>query len=246
MLESFKFLNRFFTKKILKFYIVFLSIFFISISWLATEHYNPWVVFYNEFYAAVALVLGMFFIINKKIKIPIIIIPLISLSLIPLIHFFIGKVFYLSIGFLGFIYVSCFWLAIILGFNLSNSIFDRIKIFHYFSSLLVCVGFLTGIIAIFQWLNLEQYIPWIRDINEKQRPYGNFAQPNNMATFLIMSLMACLYLYESKKIDIKLIIISVIIILIGVALSQSRTAWLVSIFIYIYLSIYQYKGIVTL
>lgn len=245
-MEDFKFLNRFFTKRLLISYIIFLSTFFMAISWLATEHYNPWVVFYNEFYAAVALVLVMFFFINKKVKIPIIIIPLIFLSLIPLIHFFIGKVFYFSIGFLGFIYVKCFLLAIILGFNLSHNAFYRIKIFYYFSSLLVCVGVLTSGIAICQWLNLEQYIPFIRDINENQRPYGNFAQPNNMATFLIMSLMACLYIYESKKIDIKLIAMATILILIGISLSQSRAAWLVSIFIFIYLSIYQYKGIVTL
>ncbi|WP_155757258.1 pilin glycosylation ligase domain-containing protein [Acinetobacter sp. CIP 102136] len=215
-------------------------------SWLSVNHYNPWVVFYNEYYAVIALIISMFFFINKSLKIPKIIIPIIFLSFVPVIHFFIGKVFYFSIGFMGFIYVSCFWLAIILGFNLCNSIFDRVKIFYYFSCLLVFVGFVTGCIAIFQWLNLEDYIPWIRDINGKQRPYGNFAQPNNMSTFLIMSLMACLYIYEIKKTNIRLIIISAIIILIGITLSQSRTAWLVSVFIFIYLSIYQYKDIVTL
>lgn len=230
----------------LKYYLLFFVGFFLAFSWLSVDHYKPWVVFYNEFYAAVAIVLSMFFFINKNVKIPIIVIPLVFLSIVPLIHFFIGKVFYFSIGFMGFIYVSCFWLAIIIGFNLSTSIFNRIRIFHYLSRLFISVGILTSIIAIFQWLNFEQYIPWIREVNEKQRPYGNFAQPNNMATFLIMSLMACLYLHESKKINIKLIIISAIIILIGIALSQSRTAWLVSIVIYIYLSIYQYKGIVTL
>ena len=31
------------------------------------------------------------------------------------------------------------------------------------------------------------------------RPFANFAQPNNMATFLLMALLANLYLYEEKK-----------------------------------------------
>ena len=31
------------------------------------------------------------------------------------------------------------------------------------------------------------------------RPYGNFGQPNNMATFLIMGLLGCLFLYEKNK-----------------------------------------------
>lgn len=233
-------------KSYLKYYLLFFVGFFLAFSWLSTNQYKPWIVFYNEFYAAVALVLSIFFIINKSVKIPKIIVPLISLSLVPLMHFFIGKVFYFSIGLMGFIYVSIFWLSIVLGYNLSINIFSKEKIFFYFCNLLIFIGFLTSLIAILQWLNLEHSISWIRNINEKQRPYGNFAQPNNMSTFLIMSLMACLYIYESKKTNIRIIIISTIIILIGITLSQSRTAWLVSGFIFIYLSIYQYKGIVTL
>src|SRR5690606_24113104 len=67
-----------------------------------------------------------------------------------------------------------------------------------------------------------------------------------MATFLVMALMSCLYLYEKKKIQTKWLFICAAIIIMGVALSQSRTAWVATITILLYLAFYQYKGIIRL
>ena len=92
-------------------------------------------------------------------------------------------------------------------------------------------------------LTLDQYLPMMVDIKIGQRPYANFAQPNNMATFLVMSLMACLYLYEKQKIKTVWIVIAAAMILVGVVLSQSRTSWLASLCLLTYLSYQQYRGV---
>src|SRR5690606_39424965 len=70
--------------------------------------------------------------------------------------------------------------------------------------------------------------------------------PNNMATFLVMALMSCLYLYEKKKIQTKWLFVCAAVIVMGVAFSQSRTAWVAAIAIILYLAFYQYKGIIRL
>ncbi|EBC2322081.1 polymerase, partial [Salmonella enterica] len=104
----------------------------------------------------------------------------------------------------------------------------------------------TGLIALCQWSNLDAVLPGMVNISGTTRPFANFAQPNNMATFLLMSLMSCLYLYEKKKIQTKWLMTCALPIIMGIALSQSRTSWVAAIAIMIYLAIYQYKGIIRL
>lgn len=100
--------------------------------------------------------------------------------------------------------------------------------------------------AICQWLTIDQYFPFMVDIRTGQRPYANFAQPNNMATFLVMSLMACLYLYEKQKLKTALLVATGLVILSGVVLSQSRTSWVASLCILAYLGYQQYQGYIRL
>lgn len=94
----------------------------------------------------------------------------------------------------SFLFVFAFWLCIIFGYNLTQNQKDWEYIFTGLSSLFLLCGTLTGVIAICQWLTIDAYIPGMVDMKRAARPYANFAQPNNMATFL-----AGLYLYEKKN-----------------------------------------------
>ncbi|NEU35520.1 hypothetical protein GN156_33230, partial [bacterium LRH843] len=76
-----------------------------------------------------------------------------------------------------------------------------------------------------QWLLLTQGGIWLADLPLGARPYANFAQPNNCATFLCIGLMACLYLYEKKYIHRFCGVLLASFILFGITLTQSRTAW---------------------
>ena len=144
------------------------------------------------------------------------------------------------------IYVFSFWLASVLGYNLSIGKNNREKAFTRLSYVFFVSGTITGLIALCQWTNLDSVLPGMVNISGNQRPYANFAQPNNMATFLVMALMSCLYLYEKKKIQTRWLFTCAAIIVMGVALSQSRTAWVAAIAIILYLAFYQYKGIIRL
>ena len=230
----------------MKFTLALIAAILIFLAWLMPIHYRPWVTYTGELYAFFALFALAAICLKEKLKIPAVSLPLLLLAGVPLIHFLAGQVFFFSTAIMGFIFVFSFWLASVLGYNLSTGSYSREETFTHLSYVFLASGTITGLIALCQWTNLDATLPGMVNIRGNQRPYANFAQPNNMATFLVMALMSCLYLYEKKKIQTKWLFACAAVIVMGVALSQSRTAWVATIAIMLYLGFYQYKGIIRL
>ncbi|TCB60674.1 PglL family O-oligosaccharyltransferase [Acinetobacter terrae] len=226
----------------MKFFLLLFAAIFISLAWLLPIHYRPWVTYTGELFAFLSLFALAAIYLKDQIKLPVISLPLLLLATIPLIQYFGGELFFFDKALLCSLFVFAFWLCSVLGYNLTQSKLDRENVFTGFSIVLLLCGTLTGIIAICQWLTLDAYIPGMVDMQRAVRPYANFAQPNNMATFLLMSLLACLYLYEKKKVYTKWLIPAVSIMLMSLALSQSRTSWVACAFILVYLAYQQFKG----
>ncbi|WP_425879404.1 Wzy polymerase domain-containing protein [Acinetobacter sp. TWP2-2-3] len=230
----------------MKFTLALIAAILISLAWLMPVHYRPWVTYTGELYAFFALFVLATICLKEKLRIPVVSLPLLLLTCVPFIHFLTGQVFFFSTAMMGFIFVFSFWLVSVLGYNLSIGDYNREKTFTNLSYVFLASGTVTGIIALCQWTNLDATLPGMVNISGNQRPYANFAQPNNMATFLVMALMSCLYLYENKKIHTKWLFACAAVIVMGAALSQSRTAWVAAIAIMLYLAFYQYKGIIRL
>ena len=230
----------------MKFTLALIAAILISLAWLMPVHYRPWVTYTGELYTFFALFAIAAIFLKEKIKLPVVGLPLLLLACVPLIQLLVGQVFFFSTAMMAAIYVFSFWLASVLGYNFSTGQFNREETFTNLSYAFLASGTITGLIALCQWSNLDASLPGMVNISGNQRPYANFAQPNNMATFLVMALMSCLYLYEKKKIQTKWLFSCAAIIVVGVALSQSRTAWVAAIAIIFYLAFYQYKGIIRL
>ncbi|WP_347456179.1 Wzy polymerase domain-containing protein [Acinetobacter thermotolerans] len=230
----------------MKFMLALIAAILISLAWLIPVHYRPWVTYTGEIYAFFSLFALAAIFLKEKIKLPTISLPLLALACVPLSQLLVGQVFFFSVAMMGALYVLSFWLAIVLGYNLSIGQFDREGTFTNLSYVFLASGTITGLIALCQWSNLDAVLPGMMNISGTTRPFANFAQPNNMATFLLIALMSCLYLYEKKKIQTKWLIACAVPILMGIALSLSRTAWVASIAILLYLVFYQYKGIIRL
>ncbi|WAU73839.1 PglL family O-oligosaccharyltransferase [Acinetobacter sp. TR11] len=212
-----------------------------SFAWLSPFHTYPWVTFSSElasFGAALAL-LGVLF--KQNIKIPKPQLLMLPLLLIPIFQWLFGLVPDFSVALLSFSYVFMFWLMMIGGYNLSSTSENRQRSMQGASYVVLSVAFISSLIAIVQWLNLESNFSWIIQL-KGSRPYANFGQPNNLATFLIVGLMGALFLYEKHKASLWLLIPSSLSILFAICLTQSRTSWLVCIFICIYWVIKQYKN----
>jgi O-antigen ligase len=230
----------------MKFLLLLLASVCIALAWLLPIHYRPWVTYTGELFAFLSLFVLAAIYLKDKIKLPGISLPLLFLAVIPLVQYGAGELFFFDKALICSLFVLGFWLSMMVGYNLSSEKADRESIFTGLSYVFLMAGVATGIIAICQWTNLDAHLPGMINIQGNTRPYANFAQPNNMATFLLMSLMACLYLYEKKKIQTKWLVVCALLMLIGVALSQSRTSWVACLCILAYLAYQQYRGFIRL
>ncbi|MFL9554680.1 Wzy polymerase domain-containing protein [Acinetobacter baumannii] len=220
-------------------FFLFLAAILLGFAWLSPFHYNPWVMFSSEintFTAGLSVLAALFY---QNIKIPRAQILLLPFTLIPIVQWGCGLVFDLSMALLSTFYLLGFWFMVLAGYNLSLDQKKRDQIFSGFSLLVIITSLFTSLIAIFQWLNIESHLIYTLHLIGN-RPYGNFGQPNNMATFLIIGLLGCLYLYEKNKVTVWLLLPSALIILFTIALSQSRTSWIVFPFLFIYWVVKQF------
>ena len=126
------------------------------------------------------------------------------------------------------------------GYNLALHTEQREQMMQYFSCLLLVVALLSSFMAVLQWLNLESRLYGVMQL-KGSRPYANFGQPNNLATFLIMGLLGALYLYEKNKVTVWLLMPASLLVLFSICLTQSRTSWLVCVFILVYWTIKHYR-----
>lgn len=230
----------------MKFILLLLASVFISLAWLLPIHYRPWVTYTGELFAFLSLFTLAAIYLKDKIKLPVISLPLLILAVIPLVQYGAGELFFFDKALTSTLFVFGFWLSMVVGYNLSSDKADRTSIFTGLSYVFLMAGTATGVIAICQWTNLDAHLPGMINIQGNTRPYANFAQPNNMATFLMMSLLACLYLYEKKNLQTKWLVACGVLILMGVALSQSRTSWVACLCILVYLAYQQYRGFIRL
>ncbi|KHN67988.1 hypothetical protein AV645_13050 [Acinetobacter calcoaceticus] len=221
-------------------FFLFLAAILLGFAWLSPFHYSPWVMFSSEVSTFGAGLCVLAVLIQQNIKIPRAQLLLLPFAFIPIVQWGFGLVFDLSTALLSSFYLLGFWFMVLAGYNLSLDQQKRDQIFSGFSLLVIIVSLATSFIAICQWLNIESHIPYVLKLLGN-RPYGNFGQPNNMATFLIVGLLGCLYLYEKNKASVWLLLPSALIILFTVALSQSRTSWIVFPFLLIYWMIKQFK-----
>lgn len=221
-------------------FFLFLAAILLGFAWLSPFHYSPWVMFSSEVSTFGAGLCVLAALIQQNIKIPRAQLLLLPFTLIPIVQWVFGLVFDLSTALLSSFYLLGFWFMVLAGYNLSLDKQKRDQIFSGFSLLTIIVSVTTSFIAICQWLNIESHFVHMLHLIGN-RPYGNFGQPNNMATFLIIGLLGCLYLYEKNKVTIWLLLPSALIILFTVALSQSRTSWIVFPFLLIYWMIKQFK-----
>lgn len=200
---------------------------FVSASWLLPNHYFPWVTAYQEFASfAAVLALGFFSLFWGQLKVPGLAWVFVIMAVVPMVQWSTGLISFFGDALISSLYLFVFAITISLGYSQGEDSEKRkLLILLFVSALLFCV-IISVWIALRQWFMLPGSI-WVVDLRPGGRPFANFAQPNNFASFLVLGLLAVLYLYEKRQLaKITASLLSVFVIF-GLALSQSRTPWLV-------------------
>ena len=210
--------------KLLLLLLIFLGMGF---AWLNPNHIFPWLTSHSEFSIFFSLIcLGIYtLIIKKQLIIQKQNLWLLLLAFIPLGQYWLGKIFFLGDAILSCLYVLAFLFAISLGNTLCRNIEDKRKIFTLFSYVVVFCCLISVYIAMLQWLLIHRYGILMAELPPGARPFANFAQPNTLATFLIIGIMSTIYLYENKILSKYVGAILTCLLILGITLTQSRTPW---------------------
>ncbi|WP_151957538.1 O-antigen ligase family protein [Acinetobacter guillouiae] len=208
-----------------------------SFSFLNSIHFNPWSSFLSEIICYISFLLLLLFNLIEKISKKVLII--FYFSLIPIVQFFFGQVYYFSIAFLSFLYVASFGLMVLAGYNLSihQNYQKKKSLMIYLSYVYIFICLCSSVIATTQWLNLSYNTQYITAM-VGNRPFANLAQPNHLATLLSMGVIGCFYLYEKKQLNNYILATFSLFFIFVVALTQSRTTW---IFLLVLIIVVVYK-----
>jgi len=200
----------------------------LALAWLLPNHNFPWLAVYQDASTILAILLIALIplVYQRYINLPYVSIFLLFIAIVPFFQYFFKGNFFFGDAIISSFYILFFFIAYIVSYNLSTAQkkYEHCNLLVDLSLIILFTSTISIWVQLRQWLIFEGNI-WTVDLPPHGRPFANFGQPNNCATFLCMGLMACLYLYEKKYIHQFCGVLLASFILFGITLTQSRTAW---------------------
>lgn len=196
-----------------------LALFFFIVFSLNINFYYPWVSFYGEWLvffslAILCLVVG----------------PRLPFALWMVSVFFFGRIWLIDWGVLGVAWQDTLVYAAyvcLLTMAVSLGVHARRNSVHFFDAVVIAIlltALLSACVVLLQIFNISsQFV--VRNAS-LVRYGGNFSQPNNLATFVLMGYLAFLYIAQNSRLSFFTINFVGVVLIAVVAASQSRTALL--------------------
>ena len=222
--------------KIIIFFVLVFSVF----GWLSPFHMNPWLTVTSEICVYISLFLLILNYRNNDVLVPKISILMLIIPLIPVIQYFSGIILFFETALLCFAYLACANLSFIYGYNYYQKYND--SVIYILMSVLCISTCITIIFALTQFFGLEKNIWFISPLNAAGRIFANFAQPNNMATFLVIGLLSSFWLFQNNKIHGLTIGLIGFFLIFVLYYSYSRVGYVELILSMVFLFIYSLKG----
>jgi len=197
-----------------------------SWTWLFPNHTLPWTAFHSDAWAGIVLLtIASIIIIKSRFESDWHVLSISSaiVTLIPLIQYIFGQIYQFGVAWINFTYLLGFLFALLVGSiwekKQSNQCGDFIFLAIAIASV-VSVG-----LQLNQFFNLGGFDFWILH-SSSTRYFANMAQPNQLATLLLLGFVGCGWGYWRKIISPAIAIGIATLFLFGIALTQSRTAWI--------------------
>lgn len=204
---------------------------FFTLSWLAYDHYRPWVNFHSELLAFLGL-LGLLVSVLTHSRVPVVM-PLASgwialAILVPWIQYAAGVSLFAGDALLSSLYLSGLLAAVLVGYSFSRS--ERGSLAHGVMGLMHClwlVALISAAIGLAQWLDVQGSLGmYVVQTDPGDRAMGNLGQPNQLATLLLMGMVALSYLFERLVIGRFAFVFSIGFLTCVLILTQSRAGML--------------------
>ena len=174
---------------------------FFTLSWLAYDHYLPWVNFHSEllaFVGGLGLLLGVLLRLSGPVVLPRVGAWVAVTCLLPWLQYAARINFFASDALVSSLYLSGLLAAMLVGYNVNQSDADNAdyRLIWLMHSLWVA-ALVSAAIGLAQWLNVDGPLGmYVVQSDVGDRAMGNLGQPNQLATLLLMGMAAYAYLFE--------------------------------------------------
>lgn len=216
--------------------VLIFSAFSLILSWLVTSHFPPWMSWHSEALAFFAVLLlswgGLIHVLRfagpRTVALPVVTWPLISFAMLAVFQKVGGL-----IPFWGDVWVLWFYMALCiaslaLGYAAASSAQPGAAAEELAPVTMLAFALLFGAvassaIAFAQVFSLWEHSGWLVRMENLRRPGGNLAQPNHLATLLVMGVASLVFLYQSKKLGAFAVSVLLFLLCAGIAVTESRT-----------------------
>lgn len=179
----------------------FLGLLFFGLSWLSYDHYRPWVNFHAEALAIIGLTafaFGLLFRLTTTLNMPTLVKRIALVALIPWVQYSLGISLFAGDALICSIYVAALAAAVWVGFAMAQVQNGTERngpagLMHSFW----IVAMISAAIGMAHWFNIEEPLGmYVVQGQIGQRAMGNLGQANQLATLLLMGLIAFAWAYE--------------------------------------------------
>jgi hypothetical protein len=199
-------------------------------SWLAYDHYRPWVNFHSEslaFFGVGLFVASRCMMANNEFSAtPKIIFWVFAVMLVPWIQYVLNISFFAGDALMGSLFLYGLAAAIWLGFSYAKGSNDEQLLLPVFCVLWI-VAIVSAAIGLLQWLNLQDYFTvYVVQTDFGDRAMGNLGQPNQLATLMLIGIASLIWTFEKKQIGVTGLVAGVAFLTLALVLTRSRSGML--------------------
>ena len=213
------------------------------LAWLMPLHFLPWMSWHTEVIVFFAVFLyawtSLLQLLPDKrpgqLKLPYLVLPFLMLAFVAVAQAVTGVMTFEGDAFVWVCYSVMSILCLAFGFASNKQTQTQTpatvlragsagdSALTLFACTLILGAFASVVVALLQVLELWQHSAWINLMPNLRRPGGNLAQPNHLATLVLMGIASLVFVYESGKLQKTASILILLTLCIGLAITESRT-----------------------
>ena len=195
-------------------------------SWLAYDHYRPWINFHSEALALAGIfgmVVAALLFSRRSIAVPRAALAVAAVALVPWMQWFGGVSLFVSDALLCSVYLLAAALAVWLGFLWAHQ--QNAGDLNRFDLAIAWAAIASAAIGLVQWLMLADSVGmYMMQPDAGDRALGNMGQPNQLATLLLMGGVLLVGLFRRRVLGSRVTLFAAGFLTLVVVLAQSRTA----------------------
>ncbi len=211
--------------------------FALACAFLLPNHSPPWVSFHGDAWAALMLWIVAAWVFANAAHPSVQATPAspltwVALALIPvpLLQYAMGMDMLFGSAFIHSSYLAGFFVALRLGEIWYQQGKGQATTYVLLAMLLAAP--VSVALQVHQWLGLEPLGIWTMGVASGGRMYANMAQPNMLASLLLLALLGVAWFRQSGRLGLRASLALAVVLLFGIALTESRTAWLNLVVLY--------------